>query len=43
MKTLLRTAAAVALSLTVAACATTGPTMALDPQAQVPEVGEDVK
>lgn len=42
MKTMIRNAAVLAVALCLAACATVGETMALDPEAQVPEAGEDV-
>lgn len=43
MKTMIRNIAVLAIALGLAACATVGETMALDPEAQVPEPGEDVK
>lgn len=43
MKTIMRNAAVLVLALGLAACATMDETMALDPNAQVPEAGEDVQ
>jgi len=43
MKTMIRNAAVLVIALGLAACATVGETMALDPEAQVPEAGEEVK
>ncbi len=43
MKTIIRNAAVLVIAFGLAACATVGETMALDPEAQVPEAGEDVK
>ena len=43
MKTMIRNAAVLAVAFSIAACATVGGTMALDPEAQVPEAGEEIK
>ena len=43
MKTIIRNAAVLVIALGLAACATVGETMALDPEAQVPEAGENVE
>ncbi|MCT2559365.1 hypothetical protein N0B51_10280 [Tsuneonella sp. YG55] len=43
MKAMTRKIVVLAAALGLAACATVGGTMALDPEAQVPEAGEDVR